>query len=467
MLSEQERRAIRRHAKVIEDYEANREHEFRRIIAPIWGRAEAIWRQINDERLRSPEGFEAFTYVAKQIRTDPALVAEFRSFVGPLREGMSRFDQAHRPSVKPFDTPGQLVAYIDYELDWIGRRRAELLAYTELGRRVLESEGRTHRPGEPPDYPEKEARAHYREARRRALAFVTVAPSLPNLIPERIDPVIGLQDIRAVFAGLLTEGVEELSFSIGTPVRLTSEDRPGPNVGTLTAPWLRDLADLRTLFASRLDDDLSYLRAEVRLPPDEAESQGWPQDPEFLPLPEGMGDGPPIIREWKSFRYQSPREMIPGRRLVMIQRHVFTGTADAASLSDFDRWSDAAGQCLAARPTADPDVGFSRRTPQVRWLDYLLDVALQKVEGCPLRARLWSPADPGLFGGFDSGSPFYVTLSLNVFRSSVDVIDLILHHAPSLWGNTKENRSTLVSVPGASPVSSENVSIEARHPAET
>lgn len=171
MLGERERRANRRHAGVIEDYEAARDREFRRIIAPILHRAEAVWTTINDERLRTPDGFESFVSNAEDIRTDPSLVAEFRAYIEPVRAGLAHFDRDHRPDVQPFDTPRKLVAHIVEKLDWIGKRRPELLSYIETGRMVLESKGWKHRTGHDPDYPGDEARALYRAARGRALAF--------------------------------------------------------------------------------------------------------------------------------------------------------------------------------------------------------------------------------------------------------------------------------------------------------
>jgi hypothetical protein len=208
MLSDADRQAIREHAAVIEAYEAARKKERDRLREPY--REQAL--QIGDKM--HSEGLVGDGRVAASLTwDDPRDIALLRSATTAIEEGLAAFDAAHRPNHEPFDTPRKLVAWIDEEFRWWERH----------------SEGLS-RKDDPPRYPDDEARAAYREARRRALAFARIAPTLREEFSERLDPIVGLQDIRTVFASLIGGSVLfiEVRLRDGYTVRVNDDECETP-----------------------------------------------------------------------------------------------------------------------------------------------------------------------------------------------------------------------------------------------
>lgn len=196
MLSAADLESIRRHTAIIGRFSAEREEEENRLRT----RDEARAREIAQVIFNEPAGIN--------FDRDPAIDRDAREMHERLMAGLAAFDRVHRPDVQPFDTPRELVEYIDEKLSWIGWRRAALLASHPLGPDALKSNGWEHRPGGPPDYPNSEARDYYREGRRRALAFVRIAPSLRECdeLKEHVDPVQGLLSIKALFETMVPDG---------------------------------------------------------------------------------------------------------------------------------------------------------------------------------------------------------------------------------------------------------------------
>lgn len=204
MLSKADRLAIQRHAAVIEKYEADSAAEHARLVEPFRARHLQTWDELHGDELLTSEQLTGMVTSAHFGWGEPEDMAAARADVAVIQDAMAVFDAAHRPHVESFDTPKKLVAWID-EKFWRWEMRPRLLSDTETGRAALKANGWTYRKGESPCYPDGEARDDYREARRRALAFAMIAPTLPGEIPECHDPIVGLQDIRTCFALLDTE----------------------------------------------------------------------------------------------------------------------------------------------------------------------------------------------------------------------------------------------------------------------
>jgi len=206
MLNEADRRAIARHAAIIENYEHELEREHARVIEPYKDRAKDIGERLQ-EGYPLPREEGSLPVMAELVWEDPSLRREAVEINARVDAELAVFIRAHRPSVDPFDTPRKLVAWIDKELKWLGEDYPRLLSFYSVGPAILKDKGWTYRPDGPPSYPPEEIRDAYRDARHRALAFVRLAPGLRDELPECHDPVVGLQDLRACFATMIDEAV--------------------------------------------------------------------------------------------------------------------------------------------------------------------------------------------------------------------------------------------------------------------
>jgi hypothetical protein len=212
VLPESEVEAIRRHAKLVEDFNAARAQEFRRLLEPY---REGFERVADSLGLIYRE-MDAHTIVLLDgVNHDPAVAAEMLSWRTAINAGMRAFHRSHGRNFEPNDTPDRVVQLVDAKYEsW---ERMSSISPREY---VVRS-------GCPPTCPPDVAKAAYREVRNRALAFASVAPSIAFAFPAQEDPFHGLMEIRATFVAIgAMPGPDALGGTAREPVRIV--ERFGP-----------------------------------------------------------------------------------------------------------------------------------------------------------------------------------------------------------------------------------------------
>jgi hypothetical protein len=182
MLSDTERRATQTHSTAIEHYEAQRKREDERLWAPLRAR---------DAELRELSTADAGPTDDPRVRRSRGLShdesAELLGIGQKMATGLEAYDAAHKPSLRPWDTPTMILRRItELEFHWSDRLR-ELSEQAGIERDEQEWR-RLH---------EDAASDAYQELYKRVLGFASLAPSVLNDLPETHNPRIGIEQIRA------------------------------------------------------------------------------------------------------------------------------------------------------------------------------------------------------------------------------------------------------------------------------
>ena len=197
-------------------------------------------------------------------------------------------------------------------------------------------------------------------------------------------------------------------------------------------PWQTALRDLRSTFYTNSHNNIYELIIRAKI---DFNSLG---PSEHLALPDGISEVTPIGHP-QEFQFASPSK--PGWRI----RPVFFGS-DSASLPEFLRLAREAARCIFREPSSPTDETLL----PVRWLNFVVDLALEQKSGSPLIANalrcrpLSHPLDFSPCTDEELAvllyEPHYIRLPSNVFRASVWAIDLVLHESGKV-----EGQPTLVS----------------------
>ena len=233
---------------------------------------------------------------------------------------------------------------------------------------------------------------------------------------------------------------------------------------------LRSLAELRSRFAARIDDDLNFLQVKGHIRKDnlkdysesldEAAFEKAQQDLIALPSDDdlswgddGWREGKPIIRTPQAFRIKNESYFfgpVPKSKddsdvkwvaenfkkhasnYCHYSRHVLFGTADRHSEKAFDKLGDLAGRYLykwsELNFKPDPDIPGHTLNPidiegHDYWMDYIILLANRNIRGCPLVIQKKSSLNC-VIGPWNG--PHWILLKSNLFQASVDAIDTFL-----------------------------------------
>lgn len=180
---------LRRNVRAIEDYERLRESEQERLLEPLQSRMRDFWSRMHPDELiavppvvRPAEIYNVLT---------PAEHQEILQAYDTVQAELRDFDRLQKPSVEPFDTPAKILKWFE-ENEWLWNGGFAGLAGV-------------NRQGEREQLTSEKARVAYREIRERALAFIILDPALAFRFSATVDPLLGLQDIRAWATRLQSE----------------------------------------------------------------------------------------------------------------------------------------------------------------------------------------------------------------------------------------------------------------------
>lgn len=212
------------------------ENERKRLAEPYADRLNALWN-LSHRAVGPPDINGVFTargFTSEEHRE----VMEIHS---KIEAGLAEFARNHKVQVEPFDTPSQIANWIEeQEFRW-SAHRWKLMEMN--GHQISAEEKRAHDTAA--------ARDAYREARARVLSFAKIDADLPRLFPERDDPVIGLQDIKAWTDCFSAEGREtalrdarrhELRKAVKALLGSIQDSPVGREFGDWTKPLISEAA---------------------------------------------------------------------------------------------------------------------------------------------------------------------------------------------------------------------------------